>query len=307
MSTDQLSPAWRLAVGRVSPGLLLALGLVLIAFSVPIYGLVRFALGSDLYSYILLVPFISLFLVWLKRGTLPPPDRPARALAGLVLAAGALLLAGYAIALRTGLALAVDDALAFTSLSLACCLIAACIFFLGRQTVRALAFPLAFLVLITPLPAAGTAGIENFLQHGSADAAYALFKVAGTSVYYHDLIFQLPGFSMEVAPECSGIHSSLVLFITSLVAGQLFLRSPWKRTILAVAVIPLALIRNGVRVFTIGELCVHIGPQMIDSSIHRRGGPIFFLLSLVPFFLLLYALARSDRADTRRREPTPQA
>ena len=47
--------------------------------------------------------------------------------------------------------------------------------------------------------------------------------------------------------------------------------------------------------FTIGELCVHVGPQMINSPIHHKGGPIFFALSLIPFFLLLVALQKSER------------
>ena len=56
---------------------------------------------------------------------------------------------------------------------------------------------------------------------------------------------------------------SLILLITSLLAGSLFLRGPWKRTVLAVAVIPLGLLRNGFRIFAIGQLCIAIGPQMI--------------------------------------------
>jgi exosortase/archaeosortase family protein len=63
-------------------------------------------------------------------------------------------------------------------------------------------------------------------------------------------------------------------------------------------VFPLALLRNGFRVFTIGELCVHIGPDMINSPIHRRGGPLFFVLSLIPFFLLLLLLLKYDRRAT---------
>jgi len=60
-------------------------------------------------------------------------------------------------------------------------------------------------------------------------------------------------------------------------------------------VIPLALLRNGFRVFVLGQLCIHISPRMIDSPIHHRGGPIFFVLSLVPFFLLLWLLKRSEK------------
>jgi exosortase/archaeosortase family protein len=110
---------------------------------------------------------------------------------------------------------------------------------------------------------------------------------------------------MEVAPQCSGIHSSVALFIISLLAGYLFLRLRWKRATLALAVIPLALLRNGFRVFTIGQLCVHVGPEMINSNLHRHGGPLFFVLSLVPFFLLLFFLMKSDRVlpQTTPRNP----
>ena len=121
-------------------------------------------------------------------------------------------------------------------------------------------------------------------------------------VFRQGLEFQLPGFALLVAPECSGIHSSLVLFITSLLAGYLFLKTPTRRVLLTVAVIPLALLRNGFRVFVIGELCVNVSPDMINSPIHNRGGPIFFALSLIPFFLLLYWLRRSEAKRERRKQ-----
>ena len=68
--------------------------------------------------------------------------------------------------------------------------------------------------------------------------------------------------------------------------------------------IPLGLLRNGFRVFTIGELCVHIGPQMINSPIHHKGGPIFFVLSLIPLFILLIALQKSERARGKYKSQT---
>ena len=56
----------------------------------------------------------------------------------------------------------------------------------------------------------------------------------------------------------------------------MFLRATWRRALLVAAVIPLGLLRNALRILVISLLCVHIGPHMINSVIHRRGGPFFF-------------------------------
>jgi exosortase C (VPDSG-CTERM-specific) len=268
---------------------------LLLCFSLPLYGLVRFAIQSELYSHIVLIPFISGYLVWLRRRSLPPCSGPDRRAAVVPLAIGAVLLAAYWAAALSRTELGRQDSLTLTTLSFLMLFGAACGLFLGKPTLRALAFPLGFLVFMVPIPMLLQTWMETFLQYGSAAVAFGIFSLSGMPVLYRGLSFQLPGFSMEVAPQCSGIHSSLALFITSLLAGYFFLRSRWKRATLALAVIPLALLRNGLRVFTIGELCVHFGPEMINSYIHRHGGPLFFILSLVPFFLLLLFLMKTDR------------
>jgi exosortase C (VPDSG-CTERM-specific) len=169
---------------------------------------------------------------------------------------------------------------------------------LGAAGMRILTFPFAMLIFFVPMPDFLREALETGLQYGSAMVAGWFFSVSDVPVLHDGLIFRLPNITLEVAQECSGIHSTMVLFITSLVAGQFFLRSPWRRAALCLFVIPLALVRNGFRVFVLGELCTHIGPQMIDSPIHHRGGPFFFALSLLPFLLLLYLLRR---AETKHR------
>ena len=267
---------------------------LVLCFARPLSALARFALHSELYSHILLIPSVSLYLAWLKKGQLQADSQPERKLAALPLAAGLLLILGYALAARSGLKLAPVDSLAWTTLSFVLLFIGGCFLCLGRQNVRPLAFPLAFLIFLVPFPEFIQDAIESFLQHRSADAAELLFGLAGTPLLRQDVAFQLPGFALAVAPECSGIHSTLVLLITSLVAGQLFLRTPWKRALFALVVIPLGILRNALRIVTIGELCVHVDPAFINSAIHRRGGPVFFVISMVPFLFLLYYLYRTD-------------
>lgn len=275
---------------------LLAICAVVLAacFAQRLFALARFTLHSELYSHILLIPFVSLYLAWLKKNTLPPDSEPDRKLAALPLAAGLLSILGYFFALHSGSNLAPVDSLAWTTFSFFLLFIAACFLCLGKQTVRAVAFPIGFLIFLVPFPLLIRDAIETFLQYRSADAAELLFGLVGTPLLRQDVAFQLPGFSLQVAPECSGIRSSLVLFITSLVAGQLFLRSPWKRALFALVVIPLGIVRNALRIVTIGELCVHVDPSFIDSPIHHRGGPVFFVISMIPFLLLLYYLRKTD-------------
>src|SRR5437879_8414166 len=287
-------------------GFALAAACLTLLFCKPLYSLARFAARSDLYSYILLIPFVSLYLVWLKKRDLPRGSRPIRWLAAFPSGAGLAALAGYGWAVHGAAALAEADGLALLAFSFFSLLAGAACLFLGREHLRALVFPLGFLIFITPIPGFLMDGIEVFLQQGSAAVAHTLFSLSGTPFARNGLVFQLPGIPIRVAPECSGIHSSLILFITSLLAGHLFLRTPWKRTVLALAVIPLALVRNGLRIFTIGELCVHIGPEMIISVIHRRGGPLFFLLSLAPFFFFLIILQKSDRTRGKTSPQNPE-
>ena len=166
----------------------------------------------------------------------------------------------------------------------------------------AAAFPFAFLIFIVPMPDAMADTLETASQLASTEAASLFFDITGTPVLREGTIWQLPNIVIQVGQEFSGIRSSWVLVLTSLLAANLFLKSTWRRAILVCFVIPLAIVRNGFRVFVIGMLCVQIGPAMIHSVIHRRGGPLFFTLSLIPLFLLLWWLRRSEATGSQRSE-----
>jgi exosortase C (VPDSG-CTERM-specific) len=276
----------------------LSLAVLSVAFIAPLLSLAWFAFHSALYSYVLLIPAVSLYFAWQRSDDVLASDRQTRNLGWWPLAAGIGLLLWYGSARLSGGRWATQDYLALTILAWLLLAWALCIWFLDTARLRALAFPLGFLVFMVPLPTIAEAQLETFLQHGSALAARFFFMLSGTTVFVDGLVFQLPNITLQIAPECSGIHSSLALFITGILAGYIFLRSPGRRTILALAVIPLALARNGLRVFVIGELCVRIGPEMIHSYIHRNGGPLFFVLSLIPFFILLVILMKSEKKPT---------
>jgi exosortase C (VPDSG-CTERM-specific) len=199
-----------------------------------------------------------------------------------------------------GRAPAINDRLALLTLSFLCCLGAGGFFFFGRTWMRAAAFPLAYLIFMVPMPDAMADALETASKYASTEVANVLFHLSGTPFLRAGLFFQLPNITIEVAQECSGIRSSWVLLMTSILAGNLFLKTPWRRFALVAFVIPLGILRNGFRILVIGLLCVNVGPQMIHSLIHRRGGPVFFVLSLIPLLLLLWWLRKGETRSRGR-------
>lgn len=283
-----LSRAQRLRVVGCAVYLLI----LTLLFIQPLTKLMLYAARSSLHSHIVLVPLVTGYLLYLRRKRLSGPL--GSSISGTLIMA----LAGIAtLAAGTGLRgdLSVNDELALATLSFVSLIVAGGFLFLGFTWMAAAAFPMTFLVFMVPLPDAVVNWLENGSALASAEAAALYFTATGTPLLRDGTVFQLPGIVLRVAQECSGIRSSWVLFITSLVVSHLFLRTRWRRVVLVAFVIPLGILRNGFRILVIGLLCVNVGPHMVDSVIHHRGGPLFFALSLIPLFLLLWGLRRQEQ------------
>jgi len=265
------------------------------AFCVPLAQLVAFAWRSDVYSHILLVPVISIWMIAAKHESLSVRLSTAwKPAVSLAVIGAILLLLRIGWLGRTAL-VGLEIRLALSTLSFVAFANAGAFLFLGAAFMRAVAFPCAFLVFLAPFPAEALKRMEVFLQHASADVAYTMISMMGIPVLREGLYFKLPGMLLEVAPECSGIRSTLVLLITSFFAGNLLLRNPRSRAVLVLAVIPLAILRNGFRILCLAWLAVEVNPEIIHSPLHSCGGPIFFALSLIPFGLLLVILRKRDK------------
>jgi exosortase C (VPDSG-CTERM-specific) len=272
---------------------LVAFLIAAVAFYRPTRELVRFAAHSELYSHLFLIPAICLYLVWTNRETsIVVKPSFAGSLLGYLPALALVTL--YFMTASQPVWAVKTNYLSLMTLALVLMCIGNLFLLLGTQFVRASLFPTLFLFLLAPFPQPVLEGIETFFQHSSAWVAGIFFDLTGTNVLHEGLFFQLPGITLQVAQECSGIHSSLVLMLTSLIAGYFFFKSYRYRVLLALFVIPLGIVRNAFRIWVIGELCAHVSPDMIHSYIHHHGGPIFFVLSLVPFFILLHYLRKLD-------------
>ena len=260
------------------------------AFALPLREFVAYAAHSDVHSYVLLIPFVSAYLIYIRWKELSRELRTSWGYALLLATAGT----GALFASLRFTELGQNDYMTLIALSFVCFVIAGVFLFLGSKWARSAMFPLFFLAFMIPLPEAAVDSLENASKVASAEVANWLFLLTGTPFLRSGTNFQLPGITITVAKECSGIRSSLVLLITSILATNMFLRTTWRRALLICAVIPLGLLRNGLRILLISLLCVHIGPEMIHSVIHRRGGPVFFAFSLVPLFAMLWLFRRQE-------------
>jgi exosortase len=266
----------------------------------PIEALVRLAFHDDRYTPILAIPFISCALIWVRRRTNFAGARYSPE-AGLVFAlAGLALFAITAFSSRIGaeyvLSVKIFALLVVCAGAFVCCY--------GMQAARDCIFPLAFLLLTIPLPSGVLDHIVVALQTGSAEVAYRLFKLGGVPVLRGGMFqFSLPGVTIEVAKECSGIRSSLSMFISSMLAGYLFLRSGWSRVLFALLTIPIVIFKNAVRIVTISWLGVYVDPGFLHGRLHHYGGLPFSLVALallVPILLLLVRTERRYAAGTLR-------
>jgi exosortase C (VPDSG-CTERM-specific) len=257
-----------------------------LCFAGPLFELLRLTFRHELFSHAFLALLVSSYLIWVRR------DRFTAAVEGVRWPGIAVGLAGFGVLAISWLGIGFKaggtiERLPFQILSFCLFLWSGGFLLLGAKMMRAGAFPALFLLFAVPLPTVLVDIVETALQHASAETAFRFIKLTGIPVFREGLMFQMPGIAIEVAKECSGIRSTLVLFITALLAGHFLLRSAWARIFLAAIVIPLGIVRNAFRVLFISVLAVQVDPLYIDSPIHHRGGPMFFILSLIPFTLTL--------------------
>jgi exosortase len=166
--------------------------------------------------------------------------------------------------------------------------------FFGENAMREASFPLLFLLFAIPIPGPLLSAIIAFLQRGSAEAVSVAFRILGVPAARQGFDFALPGITIQIAEECSGIRSTLALVITAVLAGHLWLRSFPRTLLLCLATVPISVAKNGLRIAVLSWLAIYVDPQFLLGSIHHQyGGILFFGFGLVAMGLALIALQRT--------------
>jgi exosortase len=282
---------------RLPLGWMLALAAVSVALFWPALQELRaLSLSDDRYAYLLLIPLNSAVVLYLDRQRIFSGTAAGRSAQAVGLSAGALailaLLGGLLV--WNVLPLPADIQLAIKVIFMLLVWAAAFALCFGIPALKAAKFPFLLLLLMAPIPAPLMDRIVTGLQTGSADATYALFRLAGVPVFRMGVDFELPMIGIQVAKECSSIHSGSALFIVSLLVGHLLLRSLPAKVCLTLLSIPIAMLSNAVRITTLWFLATRVDIGFLYGNLHHNGGILFALLALCILMSCLYLLRKLE-------------
>jgi exosortase len=267
----------------------------------PISALAGLTQQSELYSHISLIPAVSFFFIWRRRGEIFKETRHGIPAGATVVAAG-LVVYGIALAFRSRLdtvsfrnAEMPNDYLTLCMAGFVAWVIGSFIAVYGKAASKKALFPLGFLAFAIPVPTFLLNAVITSLQHASAEAANVVFMLSGAPYLRNGLVFDFSNVSVRVAEECSGIRSSLSLFILSIITGHMFLQRVSRRVALALAIFPITVVKNAFRIVTITLLANYVDMRFLSSHwIHTSGGIPFFAVGLAMFIPLVWLLRKTE-------------
>ena len=228
------------------------------------------------FSHGFLIPFFAAFLLWDKRREIEAtPIQPSWTGLCLVIPGLCELLVGI---------FGADLFLQRTSFVL---LVAGVIWtLLGRQMLSTVKFVLFVLLLAIPLPTIIFNQITFPLQIFASSLASAILPLAGVPVFREGNVIQLPVMQLEVAEACSGIRSLMSLFTVAVIYGYFLQRSTWRRVVLALAALPIAVAANVARIVGTGLCVQYWDPSKAVGFFHEFSGWLMFIVSLCLLYLV---------------------
>jgi len=293
--TSKLHAIWQTFKPFGWQGLLLVAVLILLYAPVLKTLVYQWYVDAD-YSHGFLVPLLSGYLIWQRRDKLRHiPRRPSLWGMAIVLMAMALLFLG-----------SLGAELFLARFSLLCTLCGLIVYFCGGAMLRAMAFPMAFLLFAIPIPVVVYNEIVFPLQFiASKFATWTLETLNLFPIMREGNVLILPGMTLEVVEACSGIRSLMSLLALAAGFGYLVERSAIARWVLFLAMIPLAIISNGTRVMVTAIMANYLGPQAAEGFMHEFSGWVIFVVATV-LFLGFYSLMGKVRRMLGWLPPVPQ-
>jgi len=273
---------------RALIGIAVTIALAFGIFAPILYYMVLHWRADDNYSHGFLVAPLALYFAWERRGILrrTPIEPSWWGLLPLLLGTAALMIGRLGVELMS------------MRVAFVLTLIGLVVMLLGVRVFRVLAFPLCFLFLMVPLPAALVNVVAFPLQLIAADLAVQALHLMEIPALREGNIIHLASTQLFVAEACSGLRSLMALGTLAVVFAYFFRKRATERILIVASAIPIAIFVNAFRVALTGVLTHRFGESAAEGVIHQTEG--FFTFGLAFALLLLEAWALS-----RLRPGTP--
>jgi exosortase len=265
------------------------IGLILLLYAAVIKSLVMQWWTDADYGHGFFVPLFSGYILWHARERWTKVEiKPSNF--GFVVIAGAIAL----------LLLGSLGAELFTSRFSLLVLLAGMILFLaGWKMLRAVSFPLGYLIWMIPLPVIIYNQITFPLQLIASRLATAWLELAQVPVLRDGNILIMSNYSLEVVEACSGIRSLMTLMALAVAYGYLVSPRRWVRYVLAAFMVPIAIVTNAIRSMGAGLMAHRFGPAAAEGFLHQFSGWAIFLVALVLMLGSHWILRKIDERRTR--------
>ncbi len=273
---------WRWLLGVV------VLGLITVLYTAVLTDLVVACWNDSRLSQGLLIPPITLYLVWLRsKNTFRHPPETDRRGIWVIAVACMMFVAGK-----------LGAELFLPRMSFVVLLAGLIWTFWGRHRLRTLLFPLVLLATMIPIPMLVENALSSRLQLLASTVATWIAQQSGVALYQDGNIIHLPGISFGVEEACSGLNSLSALIVTSLLLGYLLSCRLRTRALLLLFSLPLSIAVNIVRVAGTAIIASH-NEEYAMGFYHSFSGWLVFLVG----FGGIYGSAMLLNALVGRRVP----
>lgn len=167
--------------------------------------------------------------------------------------------------------------------------------FLGRRRTAAIAFPLAFLLFMLPIPLAVTERLHLMLRQIATVATATIVPLLGVTVYSEGTSLHLAQGVLFVGDACSGFSTLYAAVAVAVLTA--FSSNDWRRRATALAAaVPLAVASNVIRIILLVFIVRTLGTAALETWMHPASGVLTFALSLPVILWLGRPVRRSAAA-----------
>jgi exosortase D (VPLPA-CTERM-specific) len=162
----------------------------------------------------------------------------------------------------------------------------------GTEAMKVLAAPLIYLLFLVPIPIALAIPTTAEMQLLSSKLGLALMKLLALPALLDGNIVILPSARLEVAAACSGLRYLFPLISFAFLVAMLLEDRFWKKVLIVLSSIPIAIVTNASRIALIALLLERFGIDTTADTAHEFEGFAVFALCLVLLFIEVWVLLR---------------